>query len=82
MDYIALLIKAHKALLKKVQSNEFGALKDENLEDLYAKLDKQNSENLRLKNQVADLELKLASANRELEKRNATILQLSAKHKN
>ena len=75
MDYIGTLIKAHKALLKKVKNLQLDNI-DSELMSLYKKVDQQKSEILFLRNKVADLELKLSTANRELEQRNSTILQL------
>ncbi len=75
MDYIGTLIKAHKALLKKVKNLQLDDV-DSELVSLYKKVDQQKSEILFLRDKIADLELKLSTANRELEQRNATILQL------
>lgn len=80
MDYIKNLIQANKALIKKVKQLK---LENESLQNdkndentYYEKFNRANSENLTLKNRIAELELEVYSKNRELEKRNTTILQL------
>ena len=80
MDYIKNLIQANKALIKKVKQLK---LENESLQNdkndentYYEQFNRANSENLTLKNRIAELELEVYSKNRELEKRNTTILQL------
>lgn len=84
MDYVGFLIKAQKALLKKVkqlqvENEELRSLESDE-ETYYAKYNKVNAENLQLKDQIAKLELESYSKDRELEKRNAIILDLKNAH--
>ena len=80
MDYIGHLIKANKALLKKVKQLQTELAENAESADseniYYAKYNAANEENLNLKNQIAKLELEAYTKDRELEKRNATIIQL------
>lgn len=85
MDYVNFLIKANKALLRKVKQlqSEMEDLKSsQGSEDAYyEKFNRVNAENLLLKDQVAKLELENYSKDRELEKRNALILDLKSAQK-
>lgn len=84
MDYVGFLIKAQKALLKKVKQLQMENVELRSLESdeetYYAKYNKVNAENLQLKDQIAKLELESYSKDRELEKRNAIILDLKNAH--
>lgn len=82
MNYVEYLIKANKALLKKVKQLQQKLKESEEVEKdestYYVKYNKLSVENLSLKERISKLELEIASTNHELEKRNKTISQLNA----
>lgn len=86
MEYVKLLIKAHKALLKKVKAleEENKVLQSNEANDsiYYDKYNKVNAEKLALENQIAKLELESYAKDRELEKRNITIKNLQSELQN
>lgn len=79
MDYVELLIKANRALLKKCKSlQENTQFVESDCSQLVEKCDKLNEENLSMKEKIAKLELSLYALNKELEKKNATIISLKS----
>lgn len=81
MDYINLLVKANRALLKKckeLQNNSNNDFVESDCAQLVEKCDKLNKENLSMKERIAKLELSIYSLNKELEKKNTTIISLKS----
>lgn len=77
MDYIGHLIKAHRALLNKLEQIKAASVN----EYYYEKYTRANSDNANLKEEIAAKEGVIFNLNKELNRRNQQIAQLTAELK-